>query len=93
MIFGGNHHTKILYNNIIGRVKLRSKWRPTMNLTTFRHKNLLTRKEIADAVGVTIATVWNWENGRTKPGYKTRRKFIEVYGFDPIEEEPHNEQE
>jgi DNA-binding transcriptional regulator YiaG len=38
----------------------------------------LTQAELGEKLGVTGASVWNWEAGNTKPRKKTRRKLLEL---------------
>ena len=38
-----------------------------MTLKTLREAKGFSRKELADLVGVTEMSIWNYENGKTKP--------------------------
>lgn len=38
-----------------------------MTLKKLREAKGLSRKELADLVGVTEMSIWNYENGKTKP--------------------------
>ncbi len=40
----------------------------------------LTVQELADYVGCSIGTVYNWESGRVEPGGKEIRKLSKAFG-------------
>lgn len=39
----------------------------------------LSRKSAADAIGVSVATLKNWESGKTSPGVDKVDKICDVY--------------
>lgn len=43
-----------------------------------RLKLMMSQKELADALGITDITVSAWENGKSKPSLKHKRKLIEL---------------
>lgn len=47
----------------------------------------LTREDVAKALGVTMKTVWSWENGKTKPNLKYVEKICGLFGrsYDEIQ--------
>ena len=50
-----------------------------------RHKCLMSQVELAEALGVSFATVKRWESGRSKPNFKTMKlinNFCEAHGID-----------
>ncbi|HLW03888.1 MAG TPA: helix-turn-helix transcriptional regulator [Ktedonobacterales bacterium] len=54
-------------------------------LRDLREDVLMTQGEFAQACGVSQQTVSEWENGRTTPSMKHRRKLVEVLGKTPQE--------
>lgn len=44
-----------------------------------------TRREVAGCLGVTEATVLNWERGKSYPRIDAYFKLAELYQFDPNE--------
>lgn len=38
----------------------------------------LSQKEMADKLGVSAATIWNWENGKTEPTLSQLRVISEL---------------
>jgi transcriptional regulator with XRE-family HTH domain len=44
----------------------------------------LTQKKLAEIIGVTEASIWNWEHG-TKPELRYMPKIIEFLGYVPFE--------
>ena len=50
-----------------------------MTLKKLREAKGLSRKELADLVGVTEMSIWNYENGKTKPDrYNIITRLAEV---------------
>jgi transcriptional regulator with XRE-family HTH domain len=45
---------------------------------------MLTQKQVAHAIGVDEATVWNWEKDRTKPLTKQIPAIVSFLGYDPF---------
>ena len=43
----------------------------------------LFQKDIARIIGVDEASIWNWENNRTKPVLKLVPEIIEFLGYNP----------
>jgi DNA-binding transcriptional regulator YiaG len=43
-----------------------------------REKLILSQMEFADLIGVSFSTVNRWENGKSQPPYKHRRKIAEL---------------
>lgn len=47
-------------------------------IKSIRDKLLLTQTELAEKLGVSFASVNRWENGRTEPTIKAKRKIKEL---------------
>lgn len=47
-----------------------------MNIKQIREEALLTQKEFAEVIGVTLSTVQKWEQNRNSPRIKQKRKLI-----------------
>jgi transcriptional regulator with XRE-family HTH domain len=43
-----------------------------------REKLILSQTEFAEHIGVSFTTVNRWENGKSEPTYKMRRKIVEL---------------
>lgn len=41
----------------------------------------LLQKEVASKLGVSEATIWNWENNRTKPANRLKSKIETFLGY------------
>ena len=54
---------------------------PKISLTAVRVNANKTQKEWADALGVSMNTVGNWESGKTSPDLSTVRKMSEMSGI------------
>lgn len=50
-------------------------------LADWRWKNHLSRTEAAKMIGVTRASYWNWETGRSAPSYKSVKRISEATGI------------
>ncbi len=50
-----------------------------------RDKLLLTQTELAQELGVSFASVNRWENGRTEPTIRAKRKIRELCKMNNIE--------
>lgn len=61
------------------------------NFKQFRLERLLSRKDFAELLDAAIASVYNWEVGKSEISLKKRRKFKEVFGFDPLTERENND--
>lgn len=48
-----------------------------MNIKEIRGKLLMTQQEFADAIGVTRAVISSWENEKSMPSFKNKKKIIE----------------
>ena len=46
----------------------------------FRRKNLLTRAELSELMGVTVAAISVWESGEGTPSMANLRRLSEIYG-------------
>lgn len=54
-----------------------------MTLKKLREAKGLSRKELADLVGVTEMSIWNYENGKTKPDrYNIITRLAEVLDIE-----------
>lgn len=51
-----------------------------MRIKEIREARGMTRKQIADAVGVSEVAVYYWENGRQKPSADKLPKLAELLG-------------
>ncbi len=49
-------------------------------LKTIRKQSGLKVKEIAEKMGVSRLTLWNYENGKRKPTFETIVKLSKIYG-------------
>ena len=50
-------------------------------LTWMRHKAEMTQEEMAERLGVSYVTIWNWENGVTfPPALATLRRWASLVG-------------
>jgi len=47
-----------------------------------RNREKLSQAALAKAIGVSAASVSNYESGKAKPGKKTADKILELYGVD-----------
>lgn len=53
-----------------------------MNIKELRNRKLMTQTDLAEAVGVTIKTIRNWEKGVTTPKYDQVIAMNKVFGED-----------
>lgn len=51
-------------------------------LTAFRDARDLTQGEFADKLDISVRTLQNWEQGRTKPDRRYRKLLKSVFQFD-----------
>lgn len=51
-----------------------------LTLARLRERVSLTQMKLAVAVGVSITTISEWENGKSEPRLKHVRRLIEVFG-------------
>lgn len=56
-----------------------------LRLERLRQKQGLTRSDFADALGVSIPTVWAWEKGRCRPRKQRLAAIADLLGIDPEE--------
>lgn len=47
---------------------------------------LITQQELADLLGVTNITVNRWENNKSNPSLKEKRKLVKMFKENKIEE-------
>lgn len=52
-----------------------------ISIAAARTNARLTQKEFAAAVGVSLATVNNWESGKTEPTLSQLRRISEISGI------------
>lgn len=52
----------------------------TISLEAARVNAGLSQKDAAQKVGINVATLSNWENGKTSPDVDKFKKLCEVYG-------------
>ena len=57
--------------------------RANQNLVNARLQRGWTQREVAEAVGTTLANVSRWERGVTFPSPYFRQKLCEVFGMNP----------
>ena len=53
-------------------------------LKACRDERQLTQQRAAELLGVTSWTIFNWENGRTKPPVKAMPALIRFLGYEPF---------
>lgn len=51
-----------------------------LTLAKLRERSSLTQMKLAVALGVSITTISEWENGKKEPRLKHVRRLIEVFG-------------
>jgi len=56
-----------------------------MTLRELRKRRFLTIAELAEKLGVSSQTVWDWEMGVWKPSMKNLRKLHDLFGDDVFE--------
>lgn len=66
---------QIWLNNITSAIRLRCTMTFGERVKTVRKDLDLTQKELADALGVSFATVNRWENGQVNPSVLAQRAF------------------
>lgn len=60
-----------------------------MNVKNIREQLLLTQKEFAEELSISINTVRTWEGGVSKPSFKNRRKILDLCLKHNIKMEEH----
>src|SRR3990172_4146281 len=58
------------------------------HLRKWRLGHDLTQAELAPRLGADETSVWNWENGYSRPTIRLISKVIELLGFDPEASQP-----
>ena len=53
-------------------------------IKTMRKKAVMSRQELADKVGATISSVYNWEGGKTSPSADMLLAIARVTGYELI---------
>lgn len=52
------------------------------NFRKIRHDNEMTQIEMAEALGVSVPTIKEYESGKTAPSLKVMTKISEYFGID-----------
>lgn len=60
-----------------------SKIKPLRELTDWRKANEISRKELANKLGVTETTVWRWEMGERAPARRYLPRMSRLTGISP----------
>ena len=55
-----------------------------MSIKQIRMKHYLTQGEMAKKLDSSLVSVFNWEHGLTTMSLRKRKKFVEVFGVDPL---------
>lgn len=63
---------------ILNQIRVRRSLPPPEQRVALRKAAGLTLQEVADAVGVTAAAVWNWERGERKPNAKHLAAYLDA---------------
>lgn len=50
-----------------------------MNLQKLRQKSKLTQNEVANRMGISPRTYWDWEKGNTEPRASQMEKLLKVF--------------
>lgn len=53
-----------------------------ITLRQARERRNLTLEQAANELGLTINTVWNYENGKTKPNVSTLQDMLKLYSVE-----------
>ena len=56
-----------------------------MDTKTIRIKAMLSQKEFAKEIGVSITTISKWELGKCKPSFRQQRKIVDFCKTNGIE--------
>jgi DNA-binding XRE family transcriptional regulator len=57
-----------------------------LKIKELREVLLITQQELADLLGVTNVTVNRWENNKSNPSIKEKRKLVKMFKENKIEE-------
>ncbi|MHB8097505.1 MAG: helix-turn-helix transcriptional regulator [Erysipelotrichaceae bacterium] len=57
-----------------------------LKIKELREVLLITQQELADLLGVTNITVNRWENNKSNPSLKEKRKLVKMFKENKIEE-------
>ena len=57
-----------------------------LKIKELREVLLITQQELADLLGVTNITVNRWENNKSNPSIKEKRKLVKMFKENKIEE-------
>ena len=57
-----------------------------LKIKELREVLLITQQELADLLGVTNVTVNRWENNKSNPSLKEKRKLVKMFKDNKIEE-------
>lgn len=57
-----------------------------LKIKELREVLLITQQELADLLGVTNITVNRWENNKSNPSLKEKRKLVKMFKDNKIEE-------
>lgn len=52
----------------------------SLTLAALRVNSKLRQKKVAEKIGVTVATLQNWESGKTVPNILQAQKLADMYG-------------
>jgi len=52
-----------------------------ISLAAARVNAKMTQNDVAEALGISKATICNWETGRTEPSIAQARRLSELYGI------------
>ena len=56
-----------------------------MKVKEIRQKVMLTQKEFANVLNISLAVVQNWEQGKNEPSLRYKRKLVEFCKANGIE--------
>lgn len=56
-----------------------------MKVKEIRQKVMLTQKEFADKLNISLGVVQNWEQGKNEPSLRYKRKLVEFCKANGIE--------
>lgn len=56
-----------------------------MTFKELRESKLLSRRELAEKVGVSDMAIYRWEKGKYRPSMASLRKLVEVFGQEVVD--------
>lgn len=62
-----------------------TKKRPLAELVAYREKRKLSRRAMAEEIGVRPNTIWRWEAGEQRPDREYLPKLSQITGLSPAE--------